>query len=40
MYKTSYNGRAKSVLIRMEEFRKLKVADGKHEDNKGLTDKE
>lgn len=40
LYKTSYNERAKSVLIRMEELRKLKVADGQHEDDKGLTDKE
>jgi hypothetical protein len=26
--KTSYKGIAKSILIRMEELRKLKVADG------------
>jgi hypothetical protein len=33
MYKTSYNGMAKWVLIRMEKLRKLKVADGQHKEN-------
>jgi hypothetical protein len=40
MNKTSYNVIAKSVLIRTEELRKLKVADGQHKENKGLTEKE
>jgi len=31
---------AKSVLIRIEEIRKLKVADGQHKENKRLTEKE
>ena len=39
MTKTSYNGMAKSVLIRMEELRKLKVADEQHKENKCLTEK-
>lgn len=40
MNRTSYKGMAKSVLIRMEELRKLKAADGQHKENKGLTEKE
>jgi hypothetical protein len=40
MNKTSYNGMAKSVLIRMEELRELKVEDEQHKDNKGLAEKE
>lgn len=33
MFKTSYKGMAKCVLIRMEKLRKLKAADGQHKEN-------